>query len=79
MTQAPTLELDYRETDGIQVRLLWWPAADRITVEVVDEPRGDSFALVVPKHLALDAFHHPFAYAARDASVTDYLEQARAA
>lgn len=59
-------ELDARTNDGVEVRLLWHPASDRIAVEVVDSRRGEHFALAVQAADALDAFHHPFAYAARE-------------
>jgi alkanesulfonate monooxygenase SsuD/methylene tetrahydromethanopterin reductase-like flavin-dependent oxidoreductase (luciferase family) len=59
-----TLELAARESDGIHVLLLWQPRADVITVSVEDHRRGDSFQLAVSADRALDAFYHPFAYAA---------------
>jgi len=34
-------------------------------VLVVDTKSGDEFELSVPSEGALDAFHHPFAYAAK--------------
>jgi hypothetical protein len=74
-TTTRNLELDHRVADGVHVTLLWSPATDRVTVEVVDEGRGERFEIDVPKHRAMDAFHHPYAYAASD----DYLEQAQAA
>jgi hypothetical protein len=78
-TTTTPLELDHRVADGIQVTLLWDAASDRITVRVFDEARAETFELAVPKHLALDAFHHPYAYAARDSSLADYLDEAYAA
>ena len=55
-------ELDARCSDGIDVSLWWHPADDSLTVEVV---AGDeSLRLHVAPGEALDAFHHPFAYAA---------------
>jgi hypothetical protein len=56
-------ELDHRHANGIDVTLSWSPAADAVFVTVLDEA-GDSFELVVDPHEALDAFHHPYAYAA---------------
>jgi hypothetical protein len=61
-----TRELHHRVTDGIHVTLLWYPATGRVTVEVFDEAVGESFELEVPRERALDAFYHPFAYAAFD-------------
>jgi hypothetical protein len=59
-------ELDVRTNDGVQVRLLWHPSSDRIAVEVFDSRTREQFALAVQAADAFDAFHHPFAYAARD-------------
>lgn len=59
-------ELDHRVADGIHVTLLWYPSTNRVTVEVYDEAAGESFELEVDHDRALDAFHHPFAYAALD-------------
>jgi hypothetical protein len=59
-----TRELAARESDGIYVLLLWDPQQDAITVSVDDDRVGDGFQLAVPPDRALDAFYHPFAYAA---------------
>ncbi|MFL5950972.1 MAG: hypothetical protein ACJ74M_05140 [Gaiellaceae bacterium] len=59
-----TLELAARECDGIHVLLLWHPREDAITVSVEDDRRGDGFQVAVAPDRALDAFYHPFAYAA---------------
>jgi hypothetical protein len=60
-----TKELSYRETDGLQVWLLWRPGADRVHVRVEDSRSEESFELDVSGRDALDAFVHPFAYGAR--------------
>jgi hypothetical protein len=57
-------ELAARESDGIHVLLLWHPREDAVTVSVDDDRLGDRFQLAVPADRALDAFYHPFAYAA---------------
>jgi hypothetical protein len=59
-------ELDARTNDGVEVRLLWHPTSNCVAVEVVDSRTCEQFALAVHAADALDAFHHPFAYAARD-------------
>jgi hypothetical protein len=59
-----TRVLAARESDGIYVLLLWHPREDEITVSVEDDRRGDRFQLAVAPDRALDAFYHPFAYAA---------------
>jgi len=59
-----TRELAARESDGMYVLLLWHPREDAITVSVEDDRRGDRFQLAVAPDRALEAFYHPFAYAA---------------
>jgi hypothetical protein len=56
-------ELDHRHSNGIDVTLAWSVTTDLLFVTVHDDA-GDSFELVVEAHEALDAFHHPYAYAA---------------
>jgi hypothetical protein len=60
----PARELAARESDGIQVLLLWDPNENALTVSVEDARIGDRFQLAVAPDRALDAFYHPFAYAA---------------
>ncbi len=63
-TAMPT-ELAHRRADGIEVLLLWDRADGRLLVVVDDLRGGRSFELVADDgRQALDAFHHPFAYAA---------------
>ena len=61
---AQTRELAARESDGVDVLLLWHPDEDTLTVSVEDLGVGDRFRLAVAPERALDAFYHPFAYAA---------------
>lgn len=63
---APTeaRELASRESDGIRILLFWHPRNDKVTVSVDDTRTGQFFELPVQKERALDAFYHPFAYAA---------------
>jgi hypothetical protein len=58
------LELDYRANDGVEVWLLWTRTGDRLFVLVVDSKADDSFEIDVDAAHAVDAFHHPYAYAA---------------
>jgi hypothetical protein len=68
-TEMPT-ELAHRTGDGLDVLLLWNRGDDQLKVVVDDLRTGSSFELVAGDgKQALDAFHHPFAYAAR--GVTD--------
>ncbi len=57
-------ELAARESDCIHVLLLWHPNKRALTVSVEDARVGDRFQLAVAPDRALDAFYHPFAYAA---------------
>ena len=59
-----TRELATRESNGLHVVLLWHPREDALIVSVEDDRRGDRFQLAVAPDRALDAFYHPFAYAA---------------
>ncbi len=60
-----TRELAHRRNDGLDIRLLWDSAADRVTVALHDAKTGDGFEIEVGRdERALDVFHHPFAYAA---------------
>jgi hypothetical protein len=69
MAGTRTFEMDCRElahrcAHGIEVTLLWIPCEDAIAVRVVERDAGTSFELAVERDRALDAFHHPYAYAA---------------
>ena len=57
-------ELASRESDGVQVLLLWHPVDDALTVWVEDSRVGHHFELVVDRGCGLDAFYRPYAYAA---------------
>ena len=60
-------ELDQRNNDGIDVRLLWNSLTNRVSVAVEDRRTGEFFELqAVDPEDALIAFHHPYAYANRD-------------
>ena len=62
---AAIIELDSRSTDGIEVRLLWHRAEERVTVTASDVRSGEALEVTVRDHeRALDVFHHPYAYAA---------------
>jgi hypothetical protein len=69
MTQPSTQitrELDSRTGDGINVRMLWHPSENRVSVAVTDTRTGEGFELPVGDgERALDVFHQPYAYAAR--------------
>jgi hypothetical protein len=64
-TRDEVRELARRESGGVEVALLWDRPGNRLTVAVADASSGDSFELPVDSADALDAFRHPYAYAAR--------------
>jgi hypothetical protein len=63
-----TQELATRVNDGVAVVLRWHPRDDSVSVSVsvsvADARTGDRFQLAIAREYALDAFYHPFAYAA---------------
>jgi len=67
-TQTPTeslfQELDYRETDGLEIWLLWSRDTDTLSVLVHDCKTEELCELAVDPEHARDAFEHPFAYLA---------------
>jgi hypothetical protein len=64
-TSETVRELDHRHSDGIDVRLLWDSADDRVVVTVFDAKTGEELEIAVRAYeRALDVFQHPYAYAA---------------
>jgi hypothetical protein len=68
-TITRSTELAHRTGNGIDVYLFWNERDSRVTVSVFDERTNDGFELEVDSRDALDAFNHPFAYAARSSMV----------
>jgi len=64
MTQTPPNELAHRLNGGMEVTLFWHPEGDELVVSVADSASGDAFAFEVDSSTAVDAFYHPYAYAA---------------
>ena len=64
MYASPRIDLAHRKGDGIDVTLWWSPDDDSVAVEVLHFASESSFELAVDRTRALDAFYHPFAYAA---------------
>ena len=58
-------ELAQRQNDGIEVSLFWSRSNGSVSVEVRHLATEEIFELDVDPALALDAFYHPFAFAAR--------------
>jgi len=61
---AGAKELASRESDGVHVLLFWHPGEDALTVSVEDARAGQRFEFSVDRSRGLDAFYHPYAYAA---------------
>ncbi len=57
-------ELAFRESDGLEVSLLWNRAADTVSVFVVDTISGDGFEVPLEGESPIEVFNHPFAFAA---------------
>lgn len=57
-------ELAERTSDGLRVRLLWRHGSDDLWVEVWEPEFDVTIVIPVLSDRALDAFHHPYAYAA---------------
>jgi hypothetical protein len=63
--QVMIRELDHRRSDGIEVTLLWNVRTNAVSVSVMDEQDDVAFQFRVAPADAIDAFHHPYAYAPR--------------
>jgi hypothetical protein len=57
-------ELDHRTSDGIEVTLFLSKSSNRVAIAVLDSYSGESLEFDVDRDAALDAFNHPYAYAA---------------
>ena len=62
---AATRELARRRSGTLEVRLLWRPRIDGVELSVSDVTTGEGFQIEVAPETAMDAYHHPYAYAAR--------------
>lgn len=60
-----TRELAQRLSGTAEVLLLWDPEIDRVELSVSDPATGEGFHVEVAPGNAMEAFHHPYAYAAR--------------
>jgi hypothetical protein len=57
------VELDRRSSVHLDVILYWDRAENTVSIDVTDWLAERHFRVEVPAARALDAFHHPFAYA----------------
>jgi hypothetical protein len=63
MTAMTTRELNHRTIDGLDIRMLWDPGSNLVTIAVDDSRTGQSFEIEVgPGERPMDVFTHPFAY-----------------
>src|ERR1700732_5346477 len=56
-------ELARRSSAGVDVTFYWHPTLDELIVCVCDEHHGAHFEIRPQRHLALDVYYHPYAYA----------------
>jgi hypothetical protein len=57
-------ELAHRTNDGIDVTLFWSKASNRVTISAFHAHTSTALEFEVDGADALDAFNHPYAYAA---------------
>jgi hypothetical protein len=62
--EQPFAELAHRESDGVEVSLLWNLVDNSVSVFVSDTRSGDAFELLVGSENPLEVFNHPYAHAA---------------
>jgi hypothetical protein len=78
VTISSLKELAYREQDGLEVSLLWDPRSDGVCVDVIDQRDASFLRIPVAGGSALDAFRHPYPYAAAESSGGRVVETATA-
>ena len=61
--ETTAIELAYRETDGLQVQLLYRKVGNEVLLHVIDTMDEQDMEFLVPRDKALDAFEHPYVYA----------------
>ena len=71
---APARELAQRRSGTDEILLLWHPENDRVELLVHNPDTGAGFLLEVAPRDALDAFYHPYVYAARGESTRSVVE-----
>ena len=61
---AERRELAHRTGNGIDVTLFWTKSTNAVTIAAIDTHSGEVLEFEVDAGRALDAFNHPYAYAA---------------
>ena len=62
--ETTTTDLAYRRDGGIEVALFWDRSTGDLSLLLADLHSGEAFELPVAPDRALEAFYHPYAYAA---------------
>ncbi|MGN6167775.1 MAG: hypothetical protein ACTHQQ_06340 [Solirubrobacteraceae bacterium] len=57
-------ELAHRISDGIEVTLFWSKPSNQVTIAVLDTRSDKALEFEIDGSAAVDAFNHPYAYAA---------------
>jgi hypothetical protein len=63
-TRTERRELAHRTSDGIEITLFWSKPSNQVTIAVLDTRSDAALEFEVDGSAALDAFNHPYAYAA---------------
>jgi hypothetical protein len=74
--RTTTRELAARLSGADKVLLLWHPESDRVELSVRNLTTGAGYEIEIAPADAIDAFYHPFAYAARRSCCIDGEEMA---
>jgi hypothetical protein len=69
---SPARELAQRLSGTVEVLLLWQPETDRVELSLSDRVTGDHVRLEVAAGEAIDAFYHPYVYAARNGTLAAF-------
>ena len=75
---ATTRELAQRLSGADEVLLLWHPESDRVELSVRNLATGVGYEIEIAPADAIDAFYHPFAYAARCGRSCRVVQEERA-
>lgn len=65
VSEEPPRELAQRRTGSLEVLLLWHPISNEVEIRIHDTSEGEDLGFRVPPGEAMEAFRHPYAYAAR--------------
>jgi hypothetical protein len=65
VTEEPTRELAERRAESLEVLLVWHPISNEVELRIHDMSKVEDFGFRVPPDEAMEAFRHPYAYAAR--------------